>query len=266
MRILAGRDVDAHDASGSPPVLVVNESFARRFFPGKDVVGQRVRVGLEGPDVQTWEIVGLVNDAVYRSARNGFEPTIYAPVTQVDGKASSIVLVVQAASGPPEALTRSVAQAISRVDSTAAFTIQPLARQVGASVRQERLVAILGGFFGGLALLLAGLGLYGVTSYSTNRRRGEIGIRMALGATASGVVRLVMGRVGGIILAGVVVGAALSWWASRFVATLLFGLGPRDPLTFVGAAAALTMTGLLAGWLPARRAARVDPANVLREG
>ena len=266
MRMLEGRDVDPNDVAGSPRVLVVNESFVRRFFPGKDVVGHRVRANLEGPNAEGFEIVGVVNDAVYRSARNGFEPTVYAPMAQIDGKASSVVLTVRAAAGQPEALTRVVGQAISRVDGTAAFTIQLVGAQIRSSVRQERLVAILGGFFGGLALLLAGLGLYGVTSYSTNRRRGEIGIRMALGATASGVVRLVMSRVGGIMLAGLVVGAGLSWWASRFIATLLFGLGPRDPLTFAGAAAALAMAGLLAGWLPARRAARVDPARVLREG
>ena len=120
-------------------------------------------------------------------------------------------------------------------------------------------------FFGGLALLLAALGLYGVTSYAVNRRRTEIGIRMALGANPSGVVFLVLRRVATLVAIGVVAGAALSLWASRFVATLLYGLQPRDPMTFIGAAVVLMAIGLLAGWIPARRAARIDPTVVLRQ-
>jgi ABC-type antimicrobial peptide transport system permease subunit len=132
-------------------------------------------------------------------------------------------------------------------------------------VRQERLVAMLGGFFGGLALLLAAMGLYGVTSYSVNRRRGEIGIRMALGANPVGVVRMVLTRVGGLMIAGAVLGGAIAWWASTYIATLLFGLGPRDPVTFAMAVGVLVLAGALAGWLPARRASRIDPVRVLRE-
>jgi ABC-type antimicrobial peptide transport system permease subunit len=109
------------------------------------------------------------------------------------------------------------------------------------------------------------MGLYGVTSYSVNRRRGEIGIRLALGANPVGVVRLVMARVGGLVLAGVAIGGAMAYWASGLIAALLFGLGPRDPLTFAIAVGVLALAGALAGWLPARRAARIDPVRVLRE-
>jgi ABC-type antimicrobial peptide transport system permease subunit len=125
---------------------------------------------------------------------------------------------------------------------------------------------MLSGFFGVLALLLAAIGLYGVTSYAVSRRRTEIGICMALGADAGGVVRLVLRRLALLVGAGVVVGAAISAWASRYVGTLLYGLEPRDPATFISAAAVLMLIGALAGWLPARRAARIDPAQVLREG
>jgi ABC-type antimicrobial peptide transport system permease subunit len=125
---------------------------------------------------------------------------------------------------------------------------------------------MLSGFFGALALLLAAIGLYGVTSYAVSRRRTEIGIRMALGADARGIVGLVLRRVGLLVGAGIIVGAAISLWASRFVGSLVYGLEPRDPATFAAAAAVLAAIGAIAGWLPARRATHIDPAQVLREG
>jgi ABC-type antimicrobial peptide transport system permease subunit len=124
---------------------------------------------------------------------------------------------------------------------------------------------MLAGFFGALALLLAAVGLYGVTAYAVSQRRAEIGIRMALGAAPGGVVRLVLGRVTMLVAIGIVAGATLSMWASRFVATLLYGLEPRDPMTLAGAAVVLATVGIVAAWLPARRASRIDPAEVLRE-
>jgi ABC-type antimicrobial peptide transport system permease subunit len=186
-------------------------------------------------------------------------------MTQVNEPFASASLTVRASAGPPEGLARGLAQAIAGVDPGTTFTIRPYGAQLRFAVRQERLVAMLGGFFGGLALLLAALGLYGVTSYSVNRRRGEIGVRMALGASAVGVVRLVMARVGWLMAAGVVLGGAIAWWASSLVSTLLFGLGPRDPPTFAMAGGVLALAGALAGWLPARRAARIDPVRALRE-
>jgi ABC-type antimicrobial peptide transport system permease subunit len=142
--------------------------------------------------------------------------------------------------------------------------IRPLSDQVDASFAQERMIALLSGFFGVLALLLAGLGLYGVTAYDVSRRRTEIGIRMALGSDPRGVVRLVLSRVAVLIAAGVAVGTGVSLWASKFVAALLYGLEPRDPGSLATAAAILATVGAFAGWLPARRASRIDPAVVLR--
>ena len=127
-------------------------------------------------------------------------------------------------------------------------------------------MALLSGFFGGLALLLAGIGLYGVASYTVNLRRTEIGVRMALGADAARVQRMVVSRMARLVAIGAVVGAAVSVWASRFVAALLYGLEPGDPLTIAGAVVLLTTIALMAAWLPARRAARIDPSVVLREG
>jgi ABC-type antimicrobial peptide transport system permease subunit len=152
------------------------------------------------------------------------------------------------------------------VEPDAALTFYSLADQVKASLTQDRLLAGLSSFFGGLALLLASLGLYGVTSYSVNQRRTEIGIRMALGADAPGVVRMVLMRVGGLVGIGIALGTAASVWASQFVATLLYGFKPWDPLPFAGAALILTVVAGAAGWLPARRASRINPTILLREG
>jgi ABC-type antimicrobial peptide transport system permease subunit len=176
-----------------------------------------------------------------------------------------MALSVRASAGSPMSLARSIAAALTAADRDLVFTFRPMADQVSASLTQERLIAMLAGFFGALALLLAGLGLYGVTSYAVSRRRAEIGIRMALGATQSGVVRLVLSRVTTLVAIGVAVGAGLSLSASTFVATLLYGLEPRDPATLVGAVIVLAAVGAAAGWLPAHRASRIDPAEVLRE-
>jgi ABC-type antimicrobial peptide transport system permease subunit len=181
------------------------------------------------------------------------------------GGPESISLNVRAAQGSPARLTKSIVAAIASVSPRLAVTVHPLTRQIDDALARERVVAMLGGFFGALALLLAGLGLYGVTSYAVSRRRTEIGIRMALGAAPAGVVRLVLSRVTLLVGIGVAVGASVSIWAAKLVATPLYGLEPRDPLTFIGAALVLSTVGALAGWLPARRAARVDPAQVLRE-
>jgi predicted permease len=263
--LVEGRDFDSHDRHGSPRVMIVNQSFVGRFFPNGGALGKQVKSGLEGPKIESFEIVGVVADAVYSSLRSGFQPTVYVPFAQVEDKSSSMVLTLRAAAGAPEQLTHRLSQAIVSIDPATTFTIRPFVSQLGSSIRQERLVAMLAGFFGVLALVLAAIGLYGVTSYSVNRRRGEIGIRMALGANAGGVVRLVMGRVGWLLAAGTIVGVGLSWWVSKFVATLLFGLEPRDPLTFALAAVTLAGVGVLAGWLPARRASRIDPVRALRE-
>jgi ABC-type antimicrobial peptide transport system permease subunit len=159
-----------------------------------------------------------------------------------------------------------VAAALTQVEPSIAFTFRTYDELVDATVTQERLVAMLAGFFGGLALLLASIGLYGMVAHAVRARRTEIGMRMALGATPSGIVRLVFRRVGVLIAAGVAVGLAAGLWAARYVAPLLFQVEARDPATFAGAAAVLAAVGVLAAWVPAHRAARLDPASVLREG
>ena len=266
-RFIAGRDFTAADTPDAPAVGIVNEAFARKFTGGANPIGRRVREPLRpnGPNREI-EIVGYVEDAVYRSLREPVPPTLYLPYTQGQTPPSFSSISVRAAAGSPVLLSRALTSSLTSVNSGVAITLRPISDHISAALTQERLVATLSGFFGALALLLAALGLYGVTSYAVSRRRTEIGIRMALGAAPGGVVRMVLGRVAGLVALGIVLGAAVSLWAARFVTTLLFGLEPRDWATFVGSAAVLGTIGALAGWVPALRASRIDPARVLREG
>jgi len=190
---------------------------------------------------------------------------MYLPLAQLAIPESEVSLTVRTAAGPGEVMTRQLAEALARVDRTGSLTFRAFREQIDATMTQERLMALLSGFFGVLALVMVSIGLYGVTAYWVSRRRGEIGIRIALGAHPRGVVRLVLRQVSWLIVIGIAAGAILSLWAARFAGTFLFGLEPRDPATFVGAALLLLVIGFAAGWLPARRAAELDPVKVLRE-
>jgi putative ABC transport system permease protein len=269
--LVAGRDFTDADRRGAPHVILVNDTFARKFFPGKNPLGQRVReIGDPVRKPPEREIAGVVRDAVYNSLRQAPPPTMYQAAAQSEETggpgATTVNLNVRVASGSPALLTRSVVEAIGRINKDITLTFRPLATNVQASTNQERLVALLSGFFGALALLLAAVGLYGVMSYNVSRRRAEIGIRMALGAAPAGVISLVLKRVALLVGSGLVIGAAASVWAAKFVTPLIFGLQPRDPVTLAGAVVVLSVIGAFAGWLPARRAARIDPAMVLRQG
>ena len=214
------------------------------------------------------EIVGVVPDTVYGGLRAEIEPTIFLPIAQCGPVWSrflgSVNLSVRSSRGRPELLATSVGAAIGSVNRDLALTFHPLTDYVNDSLVQERLIARLSGSFAALTLLLAALGLYGVVSYAVAGRRTEIGIRIALGAARESIVRLALGRVFLPLATGVIIGAAVSLWASSFVASLLYDVQPRDPGTVGGAVALLAGVALVAGWLPARRAAQIDPMKVLR--
>ncbi len=270
-RITEGRDFDGRDRADAPRVAIVNQTFARTLLQGRPAIGRRFRSAFPRPgQPNPWmEVVGVVEDATYRRLRDDRPPTFYVPVAQwVAARTgqipASMRLSIRAAGGSPALLARGVAEAVARVDPALAMTFTPLARQVDDSLARERILAMISGYFGGLALLLAGLGLYGVMSYSVGRRRHEIGIRMALGAVATDVVRLVLGRAFLLVGAGVATGAIASLWASRFVETLLYGVTRYDPTTLIVAAFVLATVGAAASWIPARRASRIDPARVLQ--
>jgi putative ABC transport system permease protein len=262
-----GRDFTDGDRVGTPLVAIVNHAFVRRYRLGPQPIGRTVRLG-ESSGETRYEIVGLVGDAVYTSPRDGIVATMYVPLAQRDPRAFGrpVFLTINAAPGHRATVERDVAAALARAEPTVAFTFRTFDQFIDATVTQERLIAILSSFFGGLALLLAGIGLYGIVAQAVRTRQGEIGLRMALGAQPAEIVRLVFRRVSVLIVVGVAFGLAGGLWAARFVGPLLFQVEGRDAATFAGATGVLVVAGVLAAWLPARRAARLDPATVLREG
>jgi predicted permease len=272
--IVAGRAILETDDVRGAPVVVVNEAFVKRFFGADTPLDQFVTL----PDVMVrpapnvpLRIVGVVADAVYVRLREVPQPTIYVPLAQHQnpffaGSYARINLNVRAVNRSPAQLARSIAAAIATVNPELAVTFRPLSDQLGDAIARERVLALLAGFFGGLALLLAVLGLYGVTTYAVTRRRGEIAIRAALGATPAQIAQLVLSHVSVLVIVGISIGGAISVAAGRFIATLLYGVPPNDPSTLLGSAVVLATAAIVAGWLPARRAARVDPAVVLRQG
>ena len=270
-RVVAGRDFNENDRSGASNVVIVNEAFARAYFGGVLPLGRSLLQGVSPSERRPLEIVGVVEDAAFATVRDRIEPTIYQPLAQLDAglleSISSVSVSIRAAEHlPPNRLTGSVAAAIGRVDPGLAVAFQAVGEQLSAFYIRERLLAILSGFFGILALLLAAIGLYGATAYTVSQRRFELGIRMALGATRGGVIRLVLSRVSILVALGIVAGTLASLIVTGYVGALLYGLPPRDPATIAAAAVAMALSAAIAGWLPARRAASTDPAAVLRQG
>ena len=264
--ILTGRDFTVADAANRPPVTIVNEAFAKKFYSGQNPVGKTFiweRFGRERKDRQ-FEIVGLVADAKYRTLREEPQPTFYAPLAQMDEISSSIRMAIKTA-GSPWSSREAILHAIAGVHKDIVVDFRTLDEDIGAAVMQERLIASLSAFFGGLALLLAALGLYGVMSYAVSRRRNEIGIRMALGAEPDSVIRLVLKHVAVITAMGILIGVAGAVATGRFINTLLFNLATYDRTMIAVTAVTLVAAAAIAGYPPARRAAHIDPMTALRE-
>jgi putative ABC transport system permease protein len=260
----AGRDFDEHDTVNAPRVVIVNEAAVRKFFHGESPVGRVVKQ--ERPD-HSWEpltVVGVVRDTAYQSLRETPPPLLYFSMGQNERLGNGLTFLLRT-QGDTASLASAVARAGSAIDKNITFELRGLDTQLRDSLIQERLLAMLSGFFGLLALLVAAVGLYGMMSLAVTRRRSELGLRMALGADARGIVRLVLRDVAMITAAGLIAGAAAALASGRIVSTLLFGLTPTDPTTCALAMALLAGVALLAGYLPARRAARLDPMVALRE-
>ena len=262
--LVAGRDFDRHDTTSSPEVAIVNREFCRKFLAGANPLGKQIRL-LTGPGEpeHQYQVVGLVKNFKYQSLREEQKPVVFVAESQrVPGHAMKLLVRSRQ---PVGALIVALKMAAEQTNPAMSFQFQPFQTQVQDSLLRDRLMASLSSFFGFLAAALATVGLYGVISYMVARRRGEIGIRMALGATRGGVLRLILKEAGALLAAGLVVGTALALSTGKAAETLLFGLKPTDPFTIVMAVVLLAVVAMLASFVPALRAARTQPMAALRE-
>ncbi len=262
--ILAGRDFDSRDTRQSTPVAIVNETFVQKALDGADPIGRIIR--LETPPSappQTWEIVGVSRDAKHTYLREDFEPLILLPTAQETNGADWTRFVIKPR-GALAPITAAVVQKMAEVNPLVDVEFELLDQIIAGGLVRERLMAALSGAFGLLAGLLAAVGLYGVMSYTVARRSNELGIRLARGARGADVLKMVIAEAGWMVGLGVVIGVALGLGAANAARTLLFGLQPTDPVTLAAATALLATIGFAASYLPARRAAKTDPMQVLR--
>jgi predicted permease len=262
--MLAGRDFDTRDTPTSAKVAIVNEAMARKFFKTPAAVGRRFQKQQGSEWSQPIEVIGVVGTTKYRSMRDSAQPIVYFPRAQESSDAQEMSLEVRGGAGATS-LVPGITRAMASINPQITLDITTLDRQLSASLTVPRAIAMLSGFFGTLAVLLATIGLYGVMAYTVARRRNEIGVRIALGAEQSRVVRMVLGEVATIVVAGVLVGVGLSLGVTRLVTSFLYGVKATDPGTLAASAVVLLLVGLAAAALPARRAAMLDPVAALRE-
>ena len=260
--LIAGREFTDRDVAGAPKVVIVNETLTRRFASAGNLLGKHLAFGA-GNHLDLREIVGIVRDVRYAGLREKTRPFIYTPMAQAErldhGTFYIRSLRDQSALGPD------VRRLVRNMDANLpVFDMRSMTVQIADSIYRDRIVAILASAFGALATLLAAIGLYGVVAFNVARRTAEMGVRMALGALPRDVVALVMREVGLLVAGGSAIGLVVAWQAGRYVQAQLFGVKADDPLVFAGAALVLAVVALAAGYIPAQRAARVDPIKALR--
>jgi predicted permease len=262
-RLLRGRDVSSADIAGSRRVALVSQTAARRLFGSDDPVGRQFR-GRGDRQSDPFEVIGVVEDSRFGSLRDSTGMMIYVPAAQSLRPIGTFTIELRT-DVPPTTLIGGARNVMAEVSPTASLRFTTLSEQVARSLSRDRLLATLAAFFGGLALLLALIGMYGTTAYGIARRKHEIGIRIALGAAHDHVLRMVIGEVSVVVLAGLGIGIVAALAATRLVASFLFGLTPSDPVTWIASAGILLGVALAAGAAPAWRAARMDPMAALRE-
>jgi len=255
--LLAGRAFSNTDTETSQKVAIIDQSLARRFFPNSNPVGTTFNKG-------HILIVGICADTKYDQLRDETPPTFYLPYRQESNAEDGVTFEVRLRTSPEGALP-AIRDAVSSIDKDLPLIdVRTQIEQIDATLSQERLFAALTGAFGVLALVLACIGIYGIMAYTVARRINEIGIRMALGAQASQILRMVLGEASWLAIFGIAIGLGAALWLTRFLATLLYGLKPGDPATLIGAAFLLLGTAIAAGWVPAWRASKVQPMEALR--
>jgi predicted permease len=262
---VAGRDFNDRDNLSAPKVMIVGESVAREFFGSANPIGKTISLNKHGqPDQkEPYQIIGVVKDAKYSQVNEGPTKTVYLPSGQDADPGVDIRYEVRA-DGPVEALTPSIRSAIAGQNRDISLEFRSFEGLVNESLAQPRVVGLLSLIFGSLALLLAMVGLYGITMYAVTRRRAEIGIRMALGAQRQDMIWLVLRDVLLLLTIGMSVGIGISLASGRLVTSLLYGVRPNDPIQLVMAGLILAVATAIAAYIPARRAARIDPMVALR--
>lgn len=263
--LLRGREIGGRDTPASTRVAVVNETFAEHYFKDQNPIGRMLTFDDDTDKGDYLEIVGVVGDIKSSDPREQPHATVYRPILQIQDEAAYSVSIQIRTLSEPSSLTPIARQAISEVDPRLPiFGVTTLSQQMYERLQQDWLIAQLVSFFGALALLLASIGLYGVMAHAVARRTNEIGIRMALGARGNNIIWMVLREVLSLVVAGLLLGVPIALIAARFVSSQLFGLNSGDPGALIGAAVLLTIVALLAGFVPARRAARVNPLIALR--
>ena len=264
IRLLKGRDVSVHDRAGSAGVVIINEAFAKVHFPGEDPIGKRLERTSWWPGMpSSYEIIGMIHDERFLGFASDADPATYFPHAQV--AFGEMYLVVKTRSDPAP-LIPTLRSEIWAVDRDIPLDdLRPMADLVGGALARPRFVGMLLGLFAAAAMLLAAMGIYGLLAYTVAQRTPEIGIRMALGAPRGTVLRGIVAQGLGLAAVGIAIGAAGAVAMTRLLSGMLFGVTPTDPRTFAAVAALLTVVAVLAAYLPARRASRVDPVIALRQ-
>ena len=263
--LLRGREIELRDTASAPRVAMVNATFVERYFKDQNPIGRSFTFDDSTDNGAQLEIIGVVGDVKSQDPREKSEPAVYRPIMQIQEQAAYTVTIHIRALTDPTPLTPQVRQLITQTDDKLPiFGVTTMSEQLFRDLGQDRLIAQLVSFFGALALILACIGLYGVMAHGVARRTNEIGIRMALGARGGNIAWMILRETLYLVLAGLVIGVPAALLGARLIAAQLFGLSPTDPLTLAAAAIVLTLVALLAGYLPARRASRVNPLNALR--
>ena len=263
--LLRGREIEIRDTASGPRVAVVNQTFVEKFFKDQNPIGRTFTFDDETDNGAPLEIVGVIGDVKAADTRKPANPSVFRPILQIQDQAAYTVNIQLRTNGDPAAVTAPVRQMINQIDDKLPiYGVTTMHEQIAERHNQDRLSAQLVSFFGALALILACIGLYGVMAHGVARRTNEIGIRMALGAKGGNIAWMVLRETLVLVAVGLAIGVPAALLSARLIATQLFGLSPTDPLTLIGAAVVLTVVALLAGYVPARRASRVDPLTALR--